>query len=332
MKHHWFVPLLFTLFLPIALFALNGQSDADFPETRFISAVGMGATPKEAENSALSLISRFFHTTVQAEEALVKSVVEIEDGENSDTFRELDININLIIGSASEFRGVRFSDPWFVERAQMWYIRGYIDKEEARRLYQNRIEANQNTLNVLVNTDHETGDLLAEYRLLRDAVAIATLIEADIDGLHLLEDTSWTMPDYSTFRAAIFRIKTARNEFLPRITFDARIEGDRQGRIQRKLLQILEQNRYIASPGRAVYTFVGEITAAEEEKPAGLFVRAGISLRLVDTDDREVFSFTDNYSPVGARTWDMAYNLAFRNIESELEAQFIEEFNAFIGD
>jgi hypothetical protein len=327
MKYRW-VLSFFTLFLPIALFALNGESDTDFPETRFISAVGMGTTQKEAENNALSQISYYFHTTVQAEERLVKSVVQI----GSDTTRQMGMSADIKVGSASEFRGIRFSDPWFVDRNRTWYIRGYIDKEEARLLYQNRIEANQNMLDFLVNTGHETGDLLTEYSYLRDAVAIAALLEADIEGLHLLEDTNWTMPDYSTLRAAIFRIKTVRNEFLPRITFDAQIEGDRQGRIQRKLLQILEQNRYIASPGKAVYTFVGEITATEEELPAGLFVRTGITLRLVDTEGREVFSYNANYSRRGARTWDMAYNAAFRFMESELEAQFIGKFNAFIGD
>jgi hypothetical protein len=332
MKHHWFIPLLFTLFLPIALFALNGESDADFPNTRFISAIGMGATLREAENNALSQISYYFHTTVQAEEALIRSVVQVEAGKSSDTIRQTGMSAKIKVGSASEFRGIRFSDPWFVDRNKMWYIRGYIDKEEARQLYQSRIESNRSIFDLLVNTGHETGDLLAEYWFLRDAVAIAALLEADIDGLSLLEDKSWAMPDYSTLRTAIFRVKTTRNEFLPRITFDAQIEGDRQGRIQRKLLQILEQHRYIASPGRAAYTFVGEITTAEEELPAGLFVRAGIILRLADAEGREVFSYSESYSRRGAKTWDMAYNAAFRNIESELEARFIEKFNAFIGD
>jgi ribosomal protein S19E (S16A) len=222
--------------------------------------------------------------------------------------------------------GAHFTSPWYNDQNRSWYVLAYINKQEAVELYQNRIAANLTMLDIMLT---ETGEPLQQYQAFKRAASIAQCIEADILGLGQLSDAATEHRETLEYTR---RVMADSKTFRSQLRFSAAIEADRQGRVQRKLLDVLEKNGFVAVRSQGDYIITGEIFCDEETLPVGFFIHSGISLQLNNKAGDLLFSYTKNYNRQGSRNLDMAYNIAFREMEKDLEANFIHEFNAFLGD
>jgi hypothetical protein len=232
------------------------------------------------------------------------------------------------ISSHADFMGAHLTSPWYNDRNRSWYVLAYINKQEAAELYQNRIRTNRMIMEILLEDE---GESLLHYQALKKAVSVGQMIEADIKGLGNISATG--SDTYEEILREIQRIIAESKEFRSRLRFSAAIKEDRQGRVERKILDVLEKNGYVTMRSRGDYLLSGEVFCSEETLAAGLFIHSGISLQLTNSAGDLLFSYTRNYPRVGARgDQNMAYNIAFREIEKDLEANFIREFNAFLGD
>jgi hypothetical protein len=108
------------------------------------------------------------------------------------------------------------------------------------------------------------------------------------------------------------------------------MNGDRNGMLKNTLSSLLSGNKYVVVLRNALYVIEGEISSSELTMQAGLFVRIGAELRIVNGDGVMLQSFTVPQKRCGAHDWEGAYNAAFRYLSQELEKNFIEGITAFI--
>ncbi|MHB9291477.1 hypothetical protein Holit_00554 [Hollandina sp. SP2] len=299
--------------------------EQEYPDSRFISALGMGKGDEEAKNAAISGLALYFKSTVSVQQQMLARYNEVVSANQKITEKETAMSNQVQIASQAEFLGAHFTAPWYNEQNRNWYILAYINKQEAAELYQKRIATN---LTMLETTLKEAGELLQQYQAFKQAASIAQYIEADILGLGELSDAAGYRETLEYTR----KVMADSRAFRSQLRFSAAIEADRQGRIQRKLLDVLEEHGYVAVQSQGDYTITGEIFCDEETFPAGFFIHSGISLQISNKAGRILFSYTKNYERQGARNLNMAYSIAFREMEHDLESNFIREFNAFLGD
>jgi hypothetical protein len=300
--------------------------ELEYPDSRYISALGMGKGDEEAKNAALSGLALYFKSSVSVQQQLIARYNEVVSGNQKTLAKESSMASVATIHSQAEFLGAHFTSPWYNEQNRSWYVLAYINKQEAAELYQNRIATN---LTMMESTLKQAGEPLQQYQAFKQAASIAQFIEADILGLGELSDA---VTEYREMLEYTRKVMVNSTAFRSQLRFSAAIEQDRQGRIQRKLLDVLEKNGYVTARSQGDYTISGEIFCDEERLPAGVFIHSGISLQLSNRAGTLLFSYTKNYPRWGARNQDMAYNIAFREMEKDLEANFIREFNAFLGD
>jgi ribosomal protein S19E (S16A) len=286
----------------------------------------MGKGDEEAKNAAMSGLALYFKSTVSVQQQMLDRYNEVVSGSQKKTEKETAMSNQVQIASQAEFLGAHFTAPWYNEQNRNWYVLAYINKQEAVELYQNRIATNLTMLEAMLT---ETKEPLQQYQAFKRAASIAQYIEADILGLGELSDAATEHRETLEYTRNV--MADSRN-FRSQLRFSAAIEADRQGRIQRKLLDVLEKNGYVTVRNQGDYTITGEIFCDEETLPAGFFIHSGISLQLSNGDGKLLFSYTKNYDRQGSRNQEMAYNIAFREMEKDLEANFITEFNAFLGD
>ncbi|MDR3116161.1 MAG: hypothetical protein LBU25_11665 [Treponema sp.] len=300
--------------------------EQEYPDSRFISAMGMGTGDEEAKNAAMKGLSLYFKSTVSVQQELLDRYNEVVSGSQKQAVKQTAMSNQVRIASQAEFLGAHFTSPWYNDQNRNWYVLAYINKQEAAELYQNRIATNLTMLETMLK---ETGDPLQQYQTFKRAASIAQCIEADILGLGELSDAG---TEYRETLEYTRNIMADSRTFRSKLRFSAAIEADPQGRIQRKLLDVLEKSGYVAVRNQGDYAITGEISCNEEHFPAGVFIHSGITLQLSSKAGDLLFSYTKNYERQGARNRDMAYTIAFREIEKDLEANFIHEFNAFLGD
>jgi hypothetical protein len=286
----------------------------------------MGVNQEQAENAALNGLSLYFKSTVAVEQQMLSQYKEVLSGDRKGVDRETRMSTASVIHSEAEFRGAHFTPPWYNDQNRNWYVLAYINKQEAAELYQNRIAAN---LTMMETALQQSGEPLQQYQAFKQAASLAQVIEADILGLAELSDAGAAYRETLEYTRNVMANSKA---FRSQLRFSAAIAADRQGRIQRKLLDVLEKNSYVTVRSQGDYIITGEIFCDEEKLLAGFFIHSGISLQLSNRAGKLLFSYTKNYPRWGSRNQDMAYNIAFREMEKDLEANFIKEFNAFLGD
>ncbi|MDR1956841.1 MAG: hypothetical protein LBQ30_08315 [Treponema sp.] len=300
--------------------------EEEYPDSRFISAQGIGPSTTQAEQHAMNGLSLYFKSTVAVQQELISQYNEVVSGGEKFANSGTTMRTASVIRSEAEFRGARFTSPWYNDKTRNWHVLAYIDKEEAQQIYENRIAHNKTWIDSLLAGELEP---LQRYQRFKGASLIARMIEEDIRALGEL---STTVPRHGDILKYTQNIVAEGKAFRSRLRFTAALEEDRQNRIQRKLLDILEQHGYVAVRNQGDYTITGKLSFEEETLPVGTFIHSGITLQLVNTAGDVLFSYTKSYPRLGSRNVAMAYNIAVREMEKDLEENFITEFNAFIGD
>ncbi|MDR3343734.1 MAG: hypothetical protein LBT14_13345 [Treponema sp.] len=301
-----------------------------YPRAQYISGMGRGITAGEAQAEALSVIALYFKSSVKTENELLLQYNQIVSGNRVQEIRNIQERNLTKIASLAEFRGVRLTAPWYDEESREWVMLGYIDKQEAPQRWQNRINTNLMFMESLIEMGNRQPELLFKFSYLKAAVAIAQVIEADIRASgEVLDSTSQFRETLETARMVMAGYQLLRSE----LTFEVHnIQGDRQGRIQYKLSELLEKNHYTVVPQDALYSIEGAISTNEKIFPAaGFYVYAGGNLRLINRERKVLRSFTIPEERRGTMTdLDLAYRRAFLYLEDYLEHTIILEITACI--
>ncbi|MDR2536465.1 MAG: hypothetical protein LBD29_10600 [Treponema sp.] len=305
------------------------HKESVYPDADFVSALGIGPTLKEAEAEALKNIALYFKTTLSAQNELISQYSELSSPGGAHEGKKITVMKNaVIVKTQADLQGLRFTPPWYNEQSGSWAVLGYINKQEARHLYQNRIAANQQVMDSLTAAARGETERLYQYNYLKIAASVAGLVEADCRAMAEIAETPEGLAEILGHTRSVIADCL---KFRLSVVFDIQIEADRRGRIRQKLAQILENQGYGTDSNRGIYRITGTVRTYEEPLPSGNYVSSGIILQMVNNEGLLLFSYSADYARQGSKNWETAYNAAFREIEKDLETNFITQFNAFLG-
>jgi hypothetical protein len=230
------------------------------------------------------------------------------------------------VESRVELLGVRYAEAWFDTKAGEWQTVGYIDREEALGLYDQRIQAGMVRVRHLAAQAKGTEPLYG-CAFLHQAAGFSKAIETDVLMAEVIagrarsasvrEELRGIGDAYQALRASV----TLRMNAAAQGTEDDRAFAERIGR---RVQEVLEEAGFTFAAGgaKARYTVTVGTTQAREEYEAGLFIRAALEIR-IEGAGKPLFSYTKNYDRMGHRTLSGAYNRAALHIEKDLEAHLV---------
>jgi hypothetical protein len=301
-----------------------------YPRNRYITAIGIGNRESEARAAVMSEIAQYFHSSVHAEENLL---IQYNGAVSSSTLRrtreqfsrEEQMRTSVRISSVAEFRGIQFTVPGRLGSGE-WAVLGFIDREESLRVWETRAENNRVLITSLVEAGGRQEERLYRYAYMKQAASLAGLLIADIEACSQIGSSDRFAETLGFARRTIEDYATMRSS----LSFELHIEGDRDGQFRNRLSGLLNGNGYVVVPRNGWYRIEGEVSAVELTMPAGLFVRIGAELRIVNGEGRVLQSFTIPANRQGAYDWETAYMFGFRYLGRYLEDHLIGEMTAFI--
>ena len=333
MKNKWVLIFSYTAISLIDAYAATVPSwypdpNRVYPKSRYINALGIGSNENEAKAAAMSDIALYFKSSIQVENDLILQYNQVMEGQYLQESRKIEEKNVTRINSMAEFRGIRFTLPWYNETDKEWFIVGYIDKEESLEIWQKRIDVNRMFIDSLLTRGNQQAELLFRYKYIRQAFLLAQVMEEDIRACGEIVNSISQFAKILEFTQSII---AEYHNFRVRLTFDIHIQGDRERRVQLKLGELLEKYGYTMVMQDPLYRIVGEITGYEQTLPAGFFVRIGAKLRLINQEEMVLYSFTIPVERKGSRVdFDGAYREGFRYLEGYLEKNTIRELAACI--
>jgi hypothetical protein len=301
-----------------------------YPASLYVAAVGEGDTRAEAETAAVAAVSLFFSTSASVRNQVIREFNEAVVNNTTEFSEKTYIKEDAIISSEEEFLGVRFADPYFDKKGGRWAALAYIDRKEAARIYESKIAANIAVIDALERSAETEAEDLYVCGLLFRAVKIAGVTEEYIRTAAAVDSSS--QKKYAETVARLQHVRSAYRDKHGGLSFSVNANNaDSSGRVERALRNLLEKSGYITTGGNAAaYTVTANLTVADEELPAGLFLRPGIVVS-VERSGKALFSYSKNYPRYGHKTRDGALNRMFMAIEKDLEENFITGLIAMIG-
>lgn len=302
------------------------NKEVAYPSDFYITAIGEGKTKEEAEIKAIASISLYFQTTTDVCNTLVKNYNEFEKGDIYKLTKYSSINEKSKITSNAEFFGVQFAQGFIVDGS--YTTLAFIDREGAFSVYEQRIKNNTSIIESLLLTAEDYNNPIFGFEAAKLAIPVA---EMNTQLLKMARLTKKVSENYfEKDDSYIQRVYSAYEICKNNRVFYISVPNDYQGMVKRTISDLLEKQGYNVSSVNGICEIPVDITMTEDETETAFFVYGGLVINVTTGTGEVIFSYSRNFPKKGGKTKDMAYKRAFQDIEKELKASFVSEFNSKI--
>jgi hypothetical protein len=292
---------------------------AVYPSDRYVTGVGEGRAAEDARIRALAQIAQFFSTKVADTRGLFYSYNEALSGaaaENTAVFQ------NTAVHSEAEFFGVEFAET-FTDNRGIVHALALIDRAEAGRVYEARIQANARLIGDLIIRYENSPHPKEAVKRLKEARRFARII-IDYAGMAMLLDSS-TARRYDQLPAVASRIDgmIAANEkrFTATVSLN---DGDAES-LARKTAEILMRSGFLVVDSGGVYTASITFRANESSTKNYRTLEPTLDIVITARDGTPLLTYTRKYPLFRHVTREEALARALRNIEQDLTGEFARE-------
>jgi hypothetical protein len=268
------------------LFVIAGCAGGDsvrkahkvYPESRFLTARGIGQSESEARNKAVSELSRIFESKVGSETLDRVNLVAKSTGEET-TVQKFDSRIRVL--SEVELKGVEVPGTW--KENGTWHALAVLERSKARENWLREISGlDSEILGGLDALGGLKGSLL-RYRSLRGAIDLwlkRQVLESRITVLGFRTLAQGAYDIRSVFREAA-KLKAHMQVFLD-------IRGEGAGLLTEKVAEALGKAGFVVAGDRseAAVIIEGDVRAepVDIEHPDWVYARSTVALSVVDAE------------------------------------------------
>jgi hypothetical protein len=313
------ITLLLTSLLAQAAFAQDAplwltRRGAVYPPEQYVTGAGEGKTAEEAREKALAQISLFFRTKVADTRQLFYSYNDaLAQTEHTRLTR------NTVINSEAEFFGVEFADI-YRDKTGVYHALAYIDREEAARVYEGRIQANALLIGDLIRRYENTGHPKEAVKRLREARHFASVIAGYADMAVLLDSAA--APRYGELPAVASRIDGMIEANEKRYTASISLNCQDAAPVALKTAEILRRGGFLLADSGGVYTVFVNFQAHDSATKNYHTLEPVLDIIIEAQDGTPLVTYTKKYPLFRHVTREEALARALRNIEQDLAGEF----------
>jgi hypothetical protein len=283
-----------------------------------VAGVGEGGTAEEAQTRALAQVAGFFHTKVGNTQTLLYSYNDAlgAAAENTQTSQ------HTVISSEADFFSVEFAEA-YRDRTGVYHALAYIDREEAGKKYDARIQANALVLRELLQRYGTTANPRSALPKLRGARQLAAATAGYADMAILLN--SGVSSRYTVLPAIVTGIDSAIEANEQRLTVSISLNDESARSIALKTAELLRRDGFLLADTGGVYTVFINFQANEEETRNYRTVEPVLDITLEAQDGTPLLTYQKKYPLFRHVTRGEALQRALRNIEQDLAGEFARD-------
>jgi hypothetical protein len=288
-----------------------------YPPEQYVAGVGEGKTAEEAQTRAVAQISQFFQTKVGDTRKLLYTYNDaLVAAENTRVAQ------NTVINSEVEFFGVEFADI-YRDKTGVYHALAYIDREEAGKKYDARIQANALVLREMIQRYQNTPNPKAAIQKLLEARKLAVATANYADMAVLLNST--VRSTYVFLPAIVTSIDSAIEANQKRLTATISLNDESARTVALKTAEILRKNGFLLADTGGVYTVFINFETNEWKNNYYYYVEPVLDIIIEAQDGTPLVTYRKKYTSSRHVTLKEALDRALRNIEQDLGGEFARE-------
>jgi hypothetical protein len=303
-----------------------------YPKNRFLVGRGEDVSQESARQKAVTAISMYFSTSVDARNKLIEVHNESIQNNNRLTRSFSLLSSNITISSQTEFMGVKFADD-YKDRKGSWYSLAYINKQDVSKMYENRISDNNTFANELLTVAEKERNPLSVFAIVEEARTLLLLNKEYASMLSVINQnsTSRVVANLAQIERRINEINiNSRQRLMTASIVCADKEHDR---VAQKLQEILMKSGWNSDSQEPNFDINVSVRMNLEEGQRYWFVRPMIDVRVLQLHDgRTIFSYSKTLERAGHLSKEGARNRAYLDIEKDLMDNFMNQFIETFGN
>lgn len=301
------------------------NSQAAYPSSRYLSAVGSGKSTSEAENAAIAAIARIIKQNVAS-----TLVTTEKDSVSSSGASNYQSTIDEIIETHSvvdALVGVKIGEFWWDTKDNVFAV-AYVEKQEATQYYSKKISDNEAVIvEKMALAKKNEGDF-SSFTLVLQALNLAEEVDQYLDILHAM-DTNAARNKILQYGSSI-AVKEFSYTVAQKISVDISVDGDTDGRVGFALATMLAKYGFKTKIGLSNSAYLLDSAMSLVDVPAerNYYVRFIFSANLMEKrSGKNVLPFSINkreghINAEGAK--ERAIQSLVKTIETEYASFFID--------
>jgi len=342
LKMKTFVKILcvFGLISTVLVSCAGGSSNAPdwilspssvYPDSDYVSAVGMGISRQEAERDATAALTREIRQRVQAEIIAEQNVANSGDGWTQTN------NLTSSVDTTSdvEISGITIQEVFSVKRGKEedWYALALIDRQQTGTYYKAKAQNNIDVINAKIAEAKKNPNTFSSAEILHQAVVLAEETDMYLDILSVVNNKmrSLIRPEYGNAQA----IAELERQMRAAVNVYIDVNEDVNGRIQAAFKSVLKKYSVTTSLDKNTASYILDVnvsfTPFEMPDVSNKYARYTLDAAMVEqaTGDT-VFTFAENGREAHL-TESEAIQRALRTTEQAINQKFSAQFGAFIS-
>ncbi len=320
------------LFLLVSVSSCSAQSSSDvylslekdYPESRYLSAVGEGDTRRDAEKNASAKLSLIFESRIDVSQSLNEYYEEFSDDESSSLKYEAKTSKRTNVESNQKLLNVKYGKHG-VDEVGNNFVVAYINRSETASIYDEMIENNNASIVALKKSAENSNIKIKKYAALNSA---SGKMNENVALMKQLSIISPHNPDFSDKISTYESIYRMKGEVASSIKFVISNESDKD--VVNTLKSMLTAKGFkIAESGDFLITSTmkyEEIDLGRKEMFYGWFS----NVEMMNAQHEVIFNF-EKSGREGGITKSAVYSRAKFSANQSLKKNFILGFEQYLN-
>ena len=289
-----------------------------FPTVDYIRTVGEGNSETFAKKAALSELSSYFNQTISSQTQALKSI----ERDHSVHIQKDDVRQNLITSTKSELFSVQYTRSVYDKRTEKFYICAYLVRKDVWNVISQKMD-------VVINNCKSSLKQINKTEILNQLIQLNRTERVYSDFYSLYEMALAIYPhrcsEYTAFAEKIVLELSVLSSIRAQATIKVIVNGDKQNRIKGKICSLLSQNGITVAETNARYVLSADVFWNESQFNGIYSCIPQIQITVSNNNTRLAF-FAAKCERLSAYNQETIEQIAFANLEEQLEERFITEF------
>jgi hypothetical protein len=299
--------------------------DAEYPEAKFLAAVGSGDSRRGAEDDATGALARLFTVNVKVDSVAQQRYAELVKGDTAYTESEKAISQTVGTQASEQFVNLRFSDPYTDERGTT-HVVAYIEREPTAAIYRGLVQKDLAKLEDFLDRASLMPGALQRYAFYDAAYSIGSNAERMIGQLRIIHANTARMLES---QLDLKKVASARDSEAGKLTYMITIVGDTDKRLAGILRKTLE-GLSLAYQERGSLMVKGSWSVNPiTVNPQFKSVQWTADISLYDESGAAIATYA-RQSRENALSEAQAATLAYREVEKSLNRDFLKSIQDYL--
>ena len=204
------------------------ELEASFPSSKYLAAVGSGATRRDADSDAAGALARQFSVHVQVDSEAQQRYADIVKGDS--TYSESERSISQTVGTQAkeQFVNLRFSDPYTDTMGTVHTV-AYIERAPTATIYRTLIGKDLDKAARLRGRASAAEGALQRFALYDASYQVGLNARRLISQLRIIHNPSSVLLESDVDQAVT--VSRERDVEANKLAYRLEIEGDEDGKI-----------------------------------------------------------------------------------------------------